>query len=224
MSFTVNKGEHFVLLGSNNSGTSAVIKSLLGLNIPTHGSIRIQNVSDSDLLNYRSLHGIVGYQPQTCGLDDSLTVTEHLRLFAKLAGCEKSQIELEVTRMIEACVLLGLEHTIVDSLSHGQVRRLSLGCALIGKPPVIILDNPLHGVDPPTKKALLKTIQKFAEGSTLIVATRDLKTAQHLGHKIGIMHKGEIVAIGSAGRIIQTHGQGLTLEVQTCLRRLGKQA
>ena len=132
-------------------------------------------------------------------------------------------MEAQVAEMIQACQLDGHENTKSGELSPGLMRRLTLGMALIGRPKLIVLDNPLHNVDPISKLELIKTIQHFSEDRTLIVATRDLQTAQLLGQKIAIMHQGEFLAIGSAGEIIEKHRKGLTLEVQINCKMLARQ-
>lgn len=86
------------------------------------------------------------------------------------------------------------------------MKRLSLGMALIGRPRLLILDNPLAGVDPVTKKKLIGTILKWTEGRSLLMATRDVDEADLIADKIAIMHYGKLLAVGSVGEIIETHG------------------
>jgi len=93
------------------------------------------------------------------------------------------------------------------------MRRLTLGMALIGRPPLVILDNPLAGVDPVNKRKLIKTILKWTEGRSLLMATRDVDEAELIGDKVAIMHQGKLLAVGSVGDIIETHGEGYTLEI-----------
>ena len=87
--------------------------------------------------------------------------------------------------------------------------------ALIGRPLLVVLDNPLAGVDPMHKRKLIKTIQEWTEGRSLLMATRDVDEAENICDKLAIMKDGKFVAVGSVGDIIKTHGNGYTLEIVT---------
>lgn len=85
--------------------------------------------------------------------------------------------------------------------------------ALIGRPPLIILDNPLSGVDPMHKRKLIKTIKEWTKDRSLIMATRNVEEAEIISDKLAIMKDGKFVAVGSVGEIIKTHGNGFILEI-----------
>lgn len=104
-------------------------------------------------------------------------MSEHLNLFVRLAGVPKAGRAEAVREIIEACLLKGLENTKAESMSPGQIRRLTLGMALIGKPKFVVLDNPLLGTDPFSKHKLIKTIQDFTANSSLLLATNDVEVA-----------------------------------------------
>ena len=197
VSFTVKRDERFVILGY--SGTTALLTSILGTDRPVAGEIVIDGklrLSYNELKYYK-LHGLVGYQPQKSSIDENLNVRQHLTLFARLAGIEKANLSDSVTDMINDCQLEGYENTKAGDLSFGLKRRMSLAMALIGHPKLVLLDNPVDGNDPCNKMKLIKTILKYTEGRALIVATRDVLTAELLGHKIAVMHKGQFLAMGS---------------------------
>ena len=147
-----------------------------------------------------------------------------MTLFAKLAGIEGEQIQVEVNKMIEACCLKGWENVSTVTLSYGMVRRLTLGMALIGRPKLIVLDNPLRGIDPDCKIKLIETILQYSENRALLVATRDADTASILGQKIAILKEGSFVAIGSAGQIIENHGKGYFVEIHADMKKIREQA
>jgi ABC-type multidrug transport system ATPase subunit len=96
--------------------------------------------------------------------------------------------------------------------------------ALIGKPPLVILSNPLAGVDPSNKRKLIKTIKTWTEGRSLLMSTMNVDEAELIGDKVAIMHQGKLLAVGSVGEIIETHGEGYTLEIQADCKRLKYQA
>lgn len=95
--------------------------------------------------------------------------------------------------------------------------------ALIGRPRLLILDNPLAGVDPVNKRKLINTILQWTEGRALLMSTRDVEEAELIADKLAIMHQGKLLAVGSVGKIIQTHCQGYTLEIQADIKKLDAQ-
>lgn len=116
--------------------------------------------------------------------------------------------------MITHCQLLGLHDTKAESLSNGLKRRLTLGMALIGRPKLVILDNPVDGIDPINKQKMIRTILHYTENCALVVATRDVSVAEQLGQKIAVMSQGKFAAIGSVGEIVQNHGKGFNLTIK----------
>lgn len=108
--------------------------------------------------------------------------------------------------MIQACDLAELKDCKAGDMSHGQMRRLTLGMALIGRPKLVILDNPLDGVDPVNKRKLIQTISLYTENQALLLVTRDANLAEAIGHRIAIISQGKFLAIGSVTEILQRHG------------------
>lgn len=124
--------------------------------------------------------------------------------------------------LLEDCQLTQYRDTFARDLTNGYLRRLTLAMALIGRPPLVCLDNPLSGIDPHNKPALEKTILKYTEGRALIVATRDVDLAERIGQKIAIMNHGKFQAIGSVSSIIGDHGRGYNLEIAIDTVKLDK--
>lgn len=170
-----------------------------------------------------SLHGIIGYQPYNSSIDEDLTVSEHLNLFVRLAGVPRAMQAVAVSEIIDACLLKGLENTKTQNMSPGQIKRLTLGMALIGKPKLVVLDNPLLGTDPFSKRKLIKTIQDFTANCSLLLLTEDVEVAQLLGDRIAIMQEGKFMAVGSASEIIESHGQGYSIEILADFDRIYRQ-
>lgn len=130
------------------------------------------------------------------------------------------RLDAYVLSMIKDCQLSGMEHVKAGELSHGNLRRLTLGMALIGRPKLVVLNNPLNGVDPLNKRKLIKTILKYTEGRSLIMSTKDVEVAQLIGHRVGILNKGALAAIGTVGEILRNHGQGYSMELQVDMDKL----
>ena len=158
-----------------------MIKNILGLERILTGEIEINGLTSQELYsNPAKLHGLIGYQPQIDALDIDLTVIQHLNNFAELAGIHKSNIPARVGDMIKRMCLEDVQNDRAGILSDGYKRRLSLGMALIGRPKIVILDDPLAGVDPATSVKLLSSIRKETEFSTLLVCTQSVDVAEAL--------------------------------------------
>jgi len=142
-------------------------------------------------------------------------VREHLFLFANLAGICPNVIEIRVEEMIKNLILSDVVNFKAGILSDGYKRRLTLGMALIGKPKFVILDDPLTGVDPASTLKVLKTIRDETNGSTLLMCTQQIENAMAIASRLAIMHKGKFVALGTIGEIMNLHGTGYTIELQT---------
>ena len=117
-------------------------------------------------------------------------------------------------------MLSGLENTKPPNMSNGQTRALTLALALIGRPKLVILNNPLIVNDPASKRKMIKTILDFTENSALLVTTGDVEVAELLSDKIAIMDEGKFIAIGSAGEIIQNHDMGYSVEIYVDLHAI----
>lgn len=179
------------------------------------GEITINGLPSKQLYsNPARLHGIIGYMPQNDNIDVDLTVSQHLTHFAKLVGIDEAQIEGHVCHLIGKLCLDDVRNEPAGVLSDGYKRRLSLGMALIGRPKIVILDDPLAGVDHVASKQLLKLIKQETEESTLLVCTPDVEVAQILAQKLAIMHDGRLIAIGSISDFMREHGAGYTVELQ----------
>ena len=159
------------------------------------------------------MHGIVGYQPQRNAIDPELSVSQHIRLFAALAGLDKREQNETVQELLNDCNLTAFKDINTGSLSFGVQRRLTVAMALAGRPKLVILDNPVAGLDPISKARIIRTIKKYTEGRTLIIATRDVEVAETLADRLAIMHKGNFVAIGSQDEVLRNHGKGYALDV-----------
>ena len=138
---------------------------------------------------------------------------QHLNLFVKVVGVPSNEREMTVRAIIKDCLLEGLENTKSEEMSHGQLRKLTLGMALIGKPKFIVLDNPLEGVDPVAKQKLIRTIREYTSKGTLLLATQDCDEAELLCDRIAIMRDSRFIKTGTASQIIEEHGKGYQIDI-----------
>jgi len=143
-----------------------------------------------------------------------------LIFFASLSGIDPAIVDARVADLVEKCALEEVKHTKAGVLSEGYLRRLTLAMALIGRPKVVILDDPFLGVDPITILKLKRVIKEETKGLTLLFFTQFSNHAEDLGTSMAILHQGRLIANGSVNDVMRRHGQGYTVEVQLSLEQL----
>ena len=170
ISFRSVPGELIGLLGPSGSGKSTLMRSLLGVQAITGGSARIMNCAAGS----RSLRGRLGYMAQSAAVYLDLSVEENIRYFTGVLAQPLS----EVARVMDVVALTPYAHRLVSSLSGGERARVSLGVALVGSPPVLILDEPTVGLDPILRRDLWHTFDDLAtSGATVIVSSHVMDEA-----------------------------------------------
>ena len=197
ISFAVDNGEVFGLLGPNGAGKSTTIKMLTTLLSPTEGTARVDGF---DIVRQTTaVRHSIGYVPQALSADGSLTGYENLLIFAKLYELPS---KIRSSRIQEVLTFVGLADAgkqLVRNYSGGMIRRLEVAQALLHQPRVLFLDEPTVGLDPVARQAIwdhLMTLRSKT-GMTILLTTHSMEEADSLCTRIGIMHRGVIVAIGT---------------------------
>ena len=196
LSLSVPAGEFFVVLGPNAAGKTTTIKIMAGLMKPTRGSVRICGFDiGSDPLEARRR---LAYVPDFPFLYDKLTPAEFFRFTGKLFGMKDSEMEAEAERLAMRFHLGDFLAKSIESLSHGTRQRVAIVSALMHSPEVVVLDEPMVGLDPQHARVLKDILREQAEaGVTVFVSTHQLSVAEEMADRIGIMHQGRLVAVGS---------------------------
>ena len=196
ISLLVPAGEFFVVLGPNAAGKTTTIKIMAGLMKPTRGSVRICGFDiGSDPLEARRR---LAYVPDFPFLYDKLTPAEFFRFTGKLFGMKDSEMEAEAERLAMRFHLGEFLAKSIESLSHGTRQRVAIVSALMHSPEVVVLDEPMVGLDPQHARVLKDILREQAEaGVTVFVSTHQLSVAEEMADRIGIMHQGRLVAVGS---------------------------
>ena len=194
ISFEVQKGEVFGLLGTNGAGKSTTIKMLCGLLKPTRGSIKIGEVDLQRMpLKAKSL---MGYLPENPLIYDKLTGAETLELIGKLRKLSNNMIKQRVKYYSET---LGLGEQIyheVGTYSKGMRQKLAIAMTLIHDPEMILLDEPASGLDPKYTKLLKDWIRNLsANGKTILLSTHIIEMAETLCNRIGVIDQGKLMAL-----------------------------
>ncbi len=206
VSFTVNEGELFGLLGVNGAGKTTLIKILSGLTKKTSGSAKILGLDLDESMN--EIKKIIDVSPQETSVAPNLTVLENLKFFAKIYD---KYDEKYLKRVIEVFDLKQFLNKAVKKLSGGYQRRVSIACALISKPKVLFLDEPTLGLDVISRRELWRIILKLKGKITIILTTHYLEEIEALCDRILIMSKGRVLTIGTIDEI-KTEAMTSTLE------------
>lgn len=196
VSLTVPTGEFFVILGPNAAGKTTTIKVMAGLMKPTRGAVLICGFdSATDPLEARRR---LAYVPDFPFLYDKLTPAEFFRFTGKLFGMEDAAMEAEAGRLAKRFHLDEFLAKPIESLSHGTKQRVAIVSALMHSPEVVVLDEPMVGLDPQHARVLKDILREQADaGVTVFVSTHQLSVAEEMADRIGIMHQGRLVAVGS---------------------------
>ncbi|HEX5706846.1 MAG TPA: ABC transporter ATP-binding protein [Pyrinomonadaceae bacterium] len=193
VSLAVAAGEVYALLGANGAGKSTLIRMITGLAEPDEGSVRVcgLEVARHNVAAKRHL----GYLPEELYLYDRLTGAEFLRLVAGLKGCDEGHAESE----IEFFELKAVADKWAGSYSLGMRKKLGLAAAFVGSPDVLVLDEPLNGLDVEMMRKLRLRIREESEagGRAFIISSHVMDFAERTAARVGIMRRGRMEAEGS---------------------------
>ncbi|KAJ3669241.1 hypothetical protein LUZ60_011191 [Juncus effusus] len=215
LTFSVNEGECFGFLGTNGAGKTTTLSMLTGEEIPTDGTAYI--LGNDIRSNPKAARRHIGYCPQFDALLEFLTVREHLELYARIKGVSESSLNNVVNEKLTEFDLWKSEDKPSFALSGGNKRKLSVATAMIGNPPIVILDEPSTGMDPIAKRFMWDVISRIStrRGKTaIILTTHSMNEAQALCTRIGIMVGGRLRCIGSSQHLKSRFGNYLELEVK----------
>jgi ABC-2 type transport system ATP-binding protein len=199
---TVKAGEIFGLLGPNGSGKSTSLKMLLGLVQPDSGSVTIMGINvQKDPVAVKRL---IGYVPESPRLYEFLTGIEYLDFIGDIYGMEPEEKKTRINEYLKALQLEGREGDVIASYSEGMKQKIALISAFLHKPKLLILDEPLSGLDPRSARIVKDLLHELkAQGVTTIMSTHVLEIAQALCDRIGIMYHGKLLALGTMEELRQ---------------------
>ena len=206
----VNPGDLYGLLGRNGAGKTTSMRAMLGYQSFQQGSAKVFGV------NAHSLHKVseaIGVALDPPGLDDSLTVRQNLELARIRGGIGGGRSVDEVLELV------GMQHRAGhygDRLSHGQGRRAAVARALLGHPRLLVLDEPLSGLDPQGVEALIELFVHLSrdEGVTVLLSSHHLREVEHVCTRVGMIEGGKTVLEGGVKQLLQDAGDGLRVHCQ----------
>ena len=191
VSFTVERGEMFGVIGPDGAGKTTAIRLMCGLLRPTAGSVRV--LGHDPIREHRRITGEVGYLSQRFSLYGDLTIDENIAFFAELHGLRRYEAARD--RLLEMTQLTAFRGRRADRLSGGMKQKLALACTLVHEPEILMLDEPTTGVDPVARREFWKLLSEFlARGLTIVMSTPYLDEAERCG-RIVLIHEGRVLAV-----------------------------
>ena len=212
LDFAIEAGEVFGILGPNGAGKSTLVQQMVALSVPTRGEIRLfgQPVRPHD----RRVRSAVGYLAQRPLALYDLQAREAVVDTGRLRGLSRAEAEEEAQALLEETGLLDRQDRLVGNLSGGEHRLVGLATALVGSPPVLILDEPTNELDPVARRRVWDMLMRRREqGTTIILVTHNVLEAERVVGRVAIMARGRIVAIGTPGELKERLHAKVRLEV-----------
>jgi len=205
ISFEVGAGEIYGLLGPNGAGKTTTLRLLSGLLQPTAGRALVNGAEV--VADPQRAKRSIGFLTADTGLYQRLSVRELLRYFAELHGLERAGLERRVTELIDWLDMGSFAGLRCGALSTGQRQRTNIARALIGNPPVLIMDEPTLGLDVLTNRLILDFVRRERDlGKAILLSTHYLDEAETLCDRIGLLHEGLIVAEGDMAALREHAG------------------
>jgi ABC-2 type transport system ATP-binding protein len=197
----VPRGELVSILGPNGAGKTTFLRQITTELKPTAGSVEIFGLDA--VAAPQQAKRAMGITPQEAGVFETLRVREHLELFGGFKGLSKREARGSATEIIHELDLDGEANMRVGDLSGGQRRRILIGLALLGNPPLLVLDEPTTGLDPVSRRAVWNVIRRrVADGCTVLLSTHYIEEAERLSHRVGIISAGRMIAIGTLDELL----------------------
>lgn len=202
INLTIKEGELFALLGTNGAGKTTTIKMLSTLILPTEGEIKIAGYDIAK--DSVKIKEIVNVSPQETAIAPNLTVKENLDL---MAGVYKIKNKNEkIDELVKTFKLQEVLKQKAKTLSGGWQRKLSIAISLINDPKVLFLDEPTLGLDVLARRELWTVIESLKGKITIILTTHYMEEAESLSDRVGIMDKGNLIAVGTVKELMQKAG------------------
>jgi ABC-2 type transport system ATP-binding protein len=208
----VERGTVLGLLGRNGAGKTTLVRILATLLKPDVGTARI---GGADVVREaQTVRSRIGLAGQFAAVDETLTGRENLELVGRLYGLRRQQARARANEVLERLTLSTAADRLVLTYSGGMRRRLDLGASLVGRPMVLIMDEPTTGLDPGTRLELWRFLDELVrEGTTLLLTTQYLEEADRLADRIAVIERGRMIATGTPSDLKQRVG-GDVLEVR----------
>ena len=211
LDLAIRPGEVLGLLGPNGAGKTTALRILVGLLAPTEGRALIggRDVREDPLAARRRL----GYVPDGAPLYANLSARRHLLLVGRLHGLEGEALEVEAARLLESLDLAERADDPVGDFSHGMRQKVALACAILPRPTLLILDEPLSGLDAPTAIVVKELLRTWAgDGGSVLYTSHLRDVVERVCDRMAILSHGRLVALGTLEELRERSGRDGTLD------------
>ncbi len=219
----VPRGQLFGFLGPNGAGKTTTLRMIAGILRPTTGSIRVGGVDIA--AQPTAAKAMLGFIPDRPYIYEKLTGGEFLRFVAGLYGQEGNVVERRMNDLLELFDLMDWKDELVESYSHGMRQKLIISSAFLHRPPLIVVDEPMVGLDPKASRILKDLFREYTRrGNTIMMSTHTLEVAETLCDRIAIIHGGRIRACGAMDELYESESSGARGLEELFLRLTGERA
>jgi ABC-2 type transport system ATP-binding protein len=217
VTFDIQRGEVFGVLGPNGSGKTTTIRMLCGLLTPTSGTATVAGFDVHTQAD--EIRRNIGYMSQRFGMYEDLTVAENLDFYSSLYGLAGEEKRKRMDELFDELGLRPRINQLVGTLSGGWKQRISLACAIAHHPQVLFLDEPTAGVDPAARRRFWDTIYELAKGGTTILVTTHYMDEAARCQRIAFLSRGHLIAIGTSEEVTKQFGKPTIEDVFIELQR-----
>ena len=200
LAITLDDGELFGFIGPNGAGKTTTIKMIVGLLRPDMGTITIDG--NNIVEKPREAKKLIGYIPDNPYIYDRLTGREFLELVGSLYGMERNVIQERIDFLFDLFSIEDWGDDFAAEYSHGMRQKVIMASAIMHDPKLVVIDEPMVGLDPQSQRLVKNILKKLTEqGITVFMSTHTLSVAEELCTKIGIIHKGKLLKIGTLDKL-----------------------
>jgi len=213
VSFEINEGEVFGYIGPNGAGKTTTMKIVVGLISDFQGEVLIGGCQLPRQKNEAHKH--LGYLPQSVAFQEWRTVNHALRTFGKLSGLENPKLDKRIGEVLDLLALSDVQHKKISQLSGGMTQKVGLAQALLHEPKLLVLDEPLGGLDPLSRRQFKEVIKELAkDGATVLFSSHILSDVEGIADRVGILNKGQIKQVGTLEQLQSSFTSQRIIEVQ----------
>jgi sodium transport system ATP-binding protein len=206
VSFDIPEGEIFGLLGPNGAGKTTCLRILSTVLQPTSGTAR---VADFDVSEYPAdVRRRIGFMSNNTGIYDRMTAREMVQYFGRLYGMEEDALNARIDEIFDVLQMNEISDRLGSKLSTGNKQKVSIARTIVHDPPVMIFDEPTSGLDVLVARSVLETIDSLRDqGKCIVFSTHIMREVEKLCDRVAVIHRGEILAMGSIEQLIDEHEQ-----------------
>jgi ABC-2 type transport system ATP-binding protein len=212
ISFEIKEGEIFGYIGPNGAGKTTTMKILVGLISDFQGEVSIGGYQVPKKKD--EIHKLLGYLPQNVAFQEWRTVNHALKTLGKLSGLSDAEVEGRIPKILDLLGLADVRHKKISHLSGGMTQKVGLAQALLHEPKLLVLDEPLGGLDPLSRHQFKDIVLKLGQkGTTVLFSSHILSDVQDLADRIGIINRGKIKQVGTLNELKSRLSSQKTVEV-----------